>query len=353
MKTSTGNSKMSTEDRSDLSTPTKSSTEKPPSLDSEIITVNAFMADIENLDNSYVQKDPVSIAYILGKFLGKGSFGSVYKILLCDTNHPAALKSVIHSQKFKNRELHVMKQIKHKNIVDFYYFFYTSDDTTNDLYLNLIIEYVPSSLSDEMKKYSSKNEIIPNLYTKMYTYQLFLSLDYLHSKGICHRDIKPHNLLVYPNRGILKLCDFGSAKFILKHESSVSYICSRYYRAPELLFGSTNYSLQIDVWSGGCVLAEMLIGSPIFIAENGVNQLVEIIKILGSPTEREISNMNPIFCKYTFPTIKHKLFPKVFKNPKIPKSAIQLVELLLTYTPNNRLSPKQVCNFHFFDNMTK
>lgn len=77
----------------------------------------------------------------------------------------------------------------------------------------------------------------------------------------------------------MKLCDFGSAKFLVRGEPNVSYICSRYYRAPELIFGSTNYTNSIDVWSGGTVLAELLLGHPIFPGDSGVDQLVEIIKV--------------------------------------------------------------------------
>jgi len=76
-------------------------------------------------------------------------------------------------------------------------------------------------------------------------YQLFRSLAYIHSLGICHRDIKPQNLLLDPTTGVLKLCDFGSAKILVAGEPNVSYICSRYYRAPELIFGSINYSVLI------------------------------------------------------------------------------------------------------------
>lgn len=83
---------------------------------------------------------------------------------------------------------------------------------------------------------------------------------YLHALGICHRDIKPQNLLVDSNNHVLKVCDFGSAKRLIKGEVNVSYICSRYYRAPELIFGATEYNNSIDVWSVGCVMAELLLG---------------------------------------------------------------------------------------------
>ena len=86
---------------------------------------------------------------------------------------------------------------------------------------------------------------MPILYVKLYAYQLCRSLAYIHGLGICHRDIKPQNLLIDHERGILKLCDFGSAKILKSGEPNVSYICSRYYRAPELIFGATFYTTTI------------------------------------------------------------------------------------------------------------
>lgn len=80
---------------------------------------------------------------------------------------------------------------------------------------------------------------------QLYMYQLFRSLAYIHSLGICHRDIKPQNLLLDPKTGVLKLCDFGSAKHLVRGEPNVSYICSRYYRAPELIFGAIDYTTKI------------------------------------------------------------------------------------------------------------
>lgn len=118
----------------------------------------------------------------------------------------------------------------------------------------------------------------------------------------------------------------------------MSYICSRYYRAPELIFGATNYNQSIDVWSLGCVVAELLIGQPIFPGESGVDQLVEIIKILGNPSKEAIHSMNPSYAEFEFPAIKETPWSKVFSS-KTPSDAVDFVEKLLKYEPDKRLSP--------------
>lgn len=91
----------------------------------------------------------------------------------------------------------------------------------------------------------------------------------------------------------------------------MSYICSRYYRAPELIFGATNYTLSIDIWSTGCVMAELLLNQPFFPGDSGIDQLVEIIKILGTPSKQEIMAMNASYVEHRFPQIKPHPLPKV------------------------------------------
>lgn len=120
---------------------------------------------------------------------------------------------------------------------------------------------------------------MPMQLVKVYGFQMCRAIAYIHALGVCHRDIKPQNLLVDPASHVLKLCDFGSAKMLAPGESNIAYICSRYYRAPELIFGATEYTSAIDIWSVGCVLAELIIGRPLFAGESGVDQLVEIIKV--------------------------------------------------------------------------
>jgi len=157
----------------------------------------------------------------------------------------------------------------------------------------------------------------------------------------CDRDIKPQNLLVDPNTHVLKLCDFGSAKQLIKGEPNIAYICSRYYRAPELIFEATDYTVIIDVWSQGCVLAELLIGSPIFPGSSGVDQLVEILKVLGTPSKEAIKAMNPNYQAFKFPQIRPHPWNTIFKSTT-PPDAIEAVDRMLRYDPTTRVTALEV-----------
>jgi glycogen synthase kinase 3 beta len=164
----------------------------------------------------------------------------------------------------QNRELQIMRIVRHPNIVELKAFYYSNGERVgfvhfiptlkfpltrhpkkDEVYLNLILEYVPETVYRASRYFNKMKTVMPILEVKLYIYQLFRSLAYIHSQGICHRDIKPQNLLLDPSTGILKLCDFGSAKILVENEPNVSYICSRYYRAPELIFGATNYTTKI------------------------------------------------------------------------------------------------------------
>ncbi|GIY08198.1 glycogen synthase kinase-3 beta [Caerostris extrusa] len=293
---------------------------------------------------------PLEVCYTDTKVIGNGSFGVVYQARLMDSGELVAIKKVLQDKRFKNRELQIMRKLNHCNIVKLKYFFYSGGEKKEEVYLNLVLEYIPETVYRVARHYSKSKQTIPISYVKLYMYQLFRSLAYTHSLGICHRDIKPQNLLLDTETGVLKLCDFGSAKHLVKGEPNVSYICSRYYRAPELIFGATDYTTMIDVWSAGCVLAELMLGQPIFPGDSGVDQLVEIIKVLGTPTKEQIREMNKNYTEFRFPQIKAHPWQKVFR-ARTPPEAIELVSRLLEYTPSSRITPLQACAHKFFDEL--
>uniref|UniRef100_A0A0E0C009 non-specific serine/threonine protein kinase n=1 Tax=Oryza meridionalis TaxID=40149 RepID=A0A0E0C009_9ORYZ len=220
-----------------------------------------------------------TVSYMAERIVGQGSFGIVFQAKCLETGETVAIKKVLQDKRYKNRELQTMRLLDHPNVVALKHCFFSTTEK-DELYLNLVLEYVPETVHRVVKHYNKMNQRMPLIYVKLYMYQICRALAYIHNSiGVCHRDIKPQNLLVNPHTHQLKLCDFGSAKVLVKGEPNISYICSRYYRAPELIFGATEYTTAIDIWSAGCVLAELMLGQPLFPGESGVDQLVEIIKV--------------------------------------------------------------------------
>ena len=127
-----------------------------------------------------------------------------------------AIKKVLQDKRFKNRELQIMKMLGHTNVVQLKHCFYMTSEK-NEIFLNLVLEYVPETVYRISKHYAKNGQRMPTLFVKLYVYQMCRSLHHIHAKGVCHRDIKPQNLLVNTSTHQLKLCDFGSAKVSLCH----------------------------------------------------------------------------------------------------------------------------------------
>lgn len=286
-------------------------------------------------------------SYELGRVLGNGSFGIVCEARCTETGEHVAIKKVLQDPRYKNRELDVMKQLVHPNIVGLRDYFYTegktSDGESVQRFLSVVMEYVPETVYKVLKSYTKAGQFMPIALVRVYTYQMIRSMGYLHSLGICHRDIKPQNLLVNVRSHVLKLCDFGSAKRLFPGEASVSYICSRFYRAPELMLGATEYTCAIDTWSMGCVLAELLTGRPLFAGNTSVDQLVKIIQVLGSPTNTQLSAMNRQYAEFNFPEFKARPWTTVIPgNDRIPGAAYDLLSSMLMFVPHERIPPYEV-----------
>ncbi|CAG7866114.1 unnamed protein product [Brassica rapa] len=289
-----------------------------------------------------------TISYKAEHVIGTGSFGVVFQAKCLETEEKVAIKKVLQDKRYKNRELQIMRMLDHPNVVELKHSFFSTTEK-DELYLNLVLEYVPETIYRASRSYTKMNQQMPLIYIQLYTYQICRAVNYLHrAVGVCHRDIKPQNLLVNNVTHEVKICDFGSAKMLIPGEPNISYICSRYYRAPELIFGATEYTTAIDMWSVGCVMAELFLGHPLFPGETSVDQLVEIIKILGTPAREEIKNMNPRYNDFKFPQIKPQPWHKIFRR-QVPPEALDLGSRLLQYSPNLRCSALEACAHPFFD----
>ncbi|KAJ0735279.1 putative protein-serine/threonine kinase CMGC-GSK family [Helianthus annuus] len=289
-----------------------------------------------------------TVSYMAERVVGAGSFGIVFQAKCLETGETVAIKKVLQDKRYKNRELQLMRTMDHPNVVSLKHCFY-STTSKDELFLNLVMEYVPETIFRVLKHYSDSRQRMPLIYVKLYTYQIFRGLAYMHMvTGVCHRDLKPQNVLVDPVTHQVKICDFGSAKMLVRGEANISYICSRFYRAPELIFGATEYTTSIDIWSAGCILAELLLGQPLFPGENAVDQLVEIIKVLGTPTREELRCMNPNYTDFRFPQVKAHPWHKVF-HKRMPPEAIDLASRLLQYSPSLRCNALEAIAHPFFD----
>eukprot|EP01105_Mastigella_eilhardi_P016919 TRINITY_DN3880_c0_g1_i1.p1 TRINITY_DN3880_c0_g1~~TRINITY_DN3880_c0_g1_i1.p1 ORF type:complete len:511 (-),score=150.12 TRINITY_DN3880_c0_g1_i1:28-1560(-) len=289
------------------------------------------------------------ILYFVDRVIGNGSFGVVLAARCESTGEIVAIKRVLQDRRYKNRELQIMRGLHHPHVVELKNSFFANSPRGDDVFLNLVLEFLPDTMHKFARDYVKRKQPVPLILVKLFMYQLGRALAYIHSFNVCHRDIKPQNLLLDAGAGVLKLCDFGSAKVLQRGEPNVCYICSRYYRAPELIFGSTTYTTAIDVWSMGCVFAELLLGQPLFPGSSSVDELVEIIKVLGTPSYEQIQAMNKNYPAYSFPDIKPHPWNKILKNAT--HDAIDLVSHMLQYAPAKRPTALEACAHPFFDEL--
>lgn len=223
--------------------------------------------------------------YYCIRTLGTGTFGAVFEAKDRKGNI-VAVKKVLQDPRYKNRELQILQLLKHPNCLRLLDSYSTREGgEKKDTYLHIVTEMFPKDFSYFIKE----NPNPPVSYVQIFAYQIFRGLAYIHSKGICHRDIKPTNVLVNYENGYLQLCDFGSAKPLNGTEDSVTYIATRNYRAPELLFDFKKYTFPIDVWAAGCVIAECYSnGRALFSAQSNEQMIPTIAHVIGSPTHEDI-----------------------------------------------------------------
>jgi len=201
-----------------------------------------------------------------------------------------------------------------------------------------------------MKKYIDGNDMDPVL-VKTFLFQLLRGLHFCHCRRILHRDLKPQNLLIDKN-GILKIADFGLARsFCVPLRPYTHEVVTLWYRPPEILLGDTAYSTPVDIWSVGCIFAELLTRNPLFPGDCEIDQLFKIFRILGTPNEEVWPNCTqlPDF-KSSFPTWNRLPLRKVLELP-VENSAYDLLEKMLTYDPSRRISAKDALRHEYLSDL--
>ncbi|ETN58106.1 cdk5 [Anopheles darlingi] len=261
--------------------------------------------------------------------IGEGTYGTVFKGKNRDTLEIVALKRVRLDEDDEGvpssalREICLLKELKHKNIVRLY------DVLHSDKKLTLVFEHC----DQDLKKYfdSLNGEIDPDV-VKSFMYQLLRGLAFCHSHNVLHRDLKPQNLLINKN-GELKLADFGLARaFGIPVKCYSAEVVTLWYRPPDVLFGAKLYTTSIDMWSAGCIFAELAnAGRPLFPGSDVDDQLKRIFKLLGTPTEDTWSGITQLS--------DYKPFPR--KNPFgrfSPRRLVNEYPLLTVYPPTTSWS---------------
>jgi len=188
--------------------------------------------------------------YTPRRVIDKGSFGVVFEATVDGSagGRIVAIKKVLQDPRYKNRELAMMKMLNNSFVCCMENHFLSSGKKKGQIFLNLVLQYMPTTLYAEIRRHRKAGKMLDFMDTRSYCYQLCAGLKYVHECGICHRDIKPQNVLIDPAKRTLKVCDFGSAKILEPGQPNIAYICSRYYRAPELIFGAEEYTTAIDMW---------------------------------------------------------------------------------------------------------
>ncbi|XP_021698650.1 cyclin-dependent kinase 14 isoform X2 [Aedes aegypti] len=293
-----------------------------------------------------------SEAYIKLEQLGEGSYATVFKGYSNLTNQVVALKEIRLQEEegapfTAIREASLLKELKHSNIVTLHDIVHTRETLT------FVFEFVNTDLSQYMERHPGG---LDHRNVRLFLFQLLRGLSYCHKRRVLHRDVKPQNLLI-SEMGELKLADFGlaRAKSVPSHTYSHEVV-TLWYRPPDVLLGSTEYSTSLDMWGVGCIFVEMITGMPTFPGiRDTYDQLDKIFKILGTPTEE------------TWPGVTHLPGYKLhmlgfFKSRKLGLSFPRLYDIIegemmasafLQLNPDNRISADEALRHPYFAPLPK
>lgn len=303
---------------------------------------------IDSIDRSILRR------FEIMQKIGQGAYGVVWRVMDKQTQQVVALKKVFGA--FQNatdaqrtyREITFLQQLKnHPYIVGLLSVHRAENDT--DIYL--VFECMETDVHAVIRA-----NILLDVHHRYIFWQLLCSLKYIHSAGLIHRDLKPSNLLINSDASI-KLCDFGLARAYNSEQPAddlTDYIATRWYRAPEILFGSSSYTTAVDMWAAGSILAELVSGRPLFPGTSTMDQLERVIAFTGPPTPRDIESMDSSFTQTMLSNLSYTK-PRFVLEDKLegaPPDAIDLVRRLIAFNPQERPTAEQclehpyVAQFH-------
>ncbi|XP_034256873.1 putative glycogen synthase kinase-3 homolog [Thrips palmi] len=270
--------------------------------------------------------------------VGEGSYGLVLRCRHRESGQLVAVKKFIETEedltvrKMALREIRMLKKLRHENLVSLLEVF------RRKRRFYLVFELMDHTVLDELEERPGG---LGNHTTRQHIFQVLRAVEFCHANNIVHRDVKPENVLV-SRLGVVKLCDFGFARLLASPgKTYTDYVATRWYRAPELLVGDNKYGKAVDVWAVGCLFSEMLSGDPLFPGQSDIDQLFQIIKVLGrlSPRHQQLAARNPMLRGLKRGSL---LFPSW------PRLALDAVSLCLRLDPAHRPAAETLLRHPYF-----
>ncbi|XP_065067156.1 mitogen-activated protein kinase 14-like isoform X1 [Rhopilema esculentum] len=269
--------------------------------------------------------------------IGGGAFGQVCSANDTNDGQMVAVKklsrpfqSIIHAKR-TYRELQLLRHLKHENVIGLIDTFTTAATLENFDDVYLVTPLMGADLNSV-----GKVQHLSDDHVQFLIYQVLRGLKYVHSAGIIHRDLKPSNIAVNEDCE-LKILDFGLAR--MADESMTGYVATRWYRAPEIMLNWMHYNQTVDIWSVGCIMAELLTSKVLFPGNDHIDQLTKIMQLVGKPSLdflAKITSESAISYIKSMPEYKKRPFSEVFigANPL----AIELLEHMLVLDPDHRIT---------------
>ncbi|CAN1297178.1 Mitogen-activated protein kinase 15 [Linum perenne] len=309
------------------------------------------------LDKEFFTEFGEASQYDIQEVVGKGSYGIVASAIDTHTGERVAIKKMNNIFEHVSdatrilREIKLLRLLRHPDIVEIKHIMLpASRREFKDIYV--VFELMESDLHQVIKL---NNDLTPD-HHQFFLYQLLRSLKYIHSAHVFHRDLKPKNILANADCK-LKLCDFGLARVSFSNAPSAifwtDYVATRWYRAPELCGSfSSKYTPAIDIWSIGCIFAELVTGKPLFPGKNVVHQLELITDLLGTPPPESVARIrNEKARKYLTGMSKKQSIPFTKYFPGKDPQALRLLERMLAFDPKDRPSAEEALADPYFDGL--
>uniref|UniRef100_A0A8C4H6X9 mitogen-activated protein kinase n=1 Tax=Dicentrarchus labrax TaxID=13489 RepID=A0A8C4H6X9_DICLA len=278
------------------------------------------------------------------KQIGTGAYGSVCSTINEKTKEKVAIKKLhrpFQSEIFAKRayrELRLLKHMKHENVSISHLTQHTSPASFNRLHY-LVMPYMFTDLS-KVRGHLSEDKV------QFLVYQMLCGLRYIHKAGIIHRDLKPGNLAVNQDCE-LKILDFGLARGA--DAEMTGYVVTRWYRAPEVILNWMHYTQTVDIWSVGCIMAEMINGRTLFKGKDYMDQLTQILKVTGVPGPEFIQKLDSLEAKNYIKALPH--YPRKDFSTLFPRASIDLLEKMLVLDGDERPTAELALEHPYFDSL--